>query len=175
MIDEDELQDLKEFIAETMAQLEMCFSPGYFDITKHLMIHIVDQIQALGPLYLHKMWTYERFMSILNRYVLNHAHPEGSMIEGYNTEEVIESCLGYLKDTVSLGLPIPCFFGRLEGVGTIGKKIFIDKDFNGVQQARYCIMQHLTVMTPLVEEHLSILQAQCNGGSDDWVMREHKR
>ena len=35
-------------------------------------------------------------------------------------------------------------------------------------------MQHLTVMTPLVEEHLSILQAQCNGRSDDWVMREHK-
>ena len=85
----------------------MCFPPGYFDITEHLMINIVDQIQALGPLYLHEMWTYERFMSILNRYVLNRAHPEGSMIEGYNTEGVIESFLGYLKDNVSLGLPIP--------------------------------------------------------------------
>ena len=81
VIDEDELQDLKEFIAETMAQLEMCFPPGYFDITEHLMIHIVDQIEALGPLYLHEMWTYEHFMSILNRYVLNRAHPVGSMIE----------------------------------------------------------------------------------------------
>ena len=95
------------------------------------------------------------------------------MIEGYNTEEVIESCLGYLKDTMSLGLPIPCFLGRSEGVGTVGRKIFINKDFKGVQQAHYCIMQHLTVMTPLVEEHLSILRAQCNGRSDDWVMREH--
>ena len=72
VIDEDVLQDLKEFSAETM-----CFPPGYFDITEHLMIHIIDQIQALGPLYLHKMWMYERFMSILNRYVLNRAHPEG--------------------------------------------------------------------------------------------------
>ena len=80
-------------------------------------------------------------MSILNRYVLNRAHPKGSMIEGYNTEEVIESCLGYLKDTVSLGLPIPHFLGRLESVGTVGRKIFIDKDFKGVQQAHYCIMQ----------------------------------
>ena len=97
------------------------------------------------------------------------------MIEGYNTEEVIESCLGYLKDTVSLGLPIPCFLGRLDGVGTDGRKIFIDKDFKGVQQAHYCIMQHLTVMTPLVEEHLSILRAQCNSRSDDWVTRENKR
>jgi len=105
------LQDLKEFSAETMAQLEVCFLPGYFDITENLMIHIIDQIQVLGPLYLHEIWTYERFMSILNRYVLNRAHPVGSMIEGYNTEEVIESCLGYLKDIVSLGLPIPCFLG----------------------------------------------------------------
>ena len=76
---------------------------------------------------------------------------------------------------MSLGLPIPCFLGRLEGVGTVGRKIFIDKDFKGVQQAHYYIMQHLTVMTPLVEEYLSILRAQYNGRSDDWVMREHKR
>ena len=29
-----------------------------FDITEHLMIHMVDQIWALGPLYLREMWTY---------------------------------------------------------------------------------------------------------------------
>ena len=158
MIDEDELQDLKEFIRETMAQLEMCFPPSFFDITEHLMIHMVDQIRALGPLYLHEMWTYERFMSVLNRYVLNRANPEGSMIEGYSTEEVIESCLGYLKDNVSLGLPIPRFLGRLEGVGTVGRKIFIDKDFKGVQQAHYSILQHLMIMTPLVNGHLSMIR-----------------
>ena len=89
-------------------------------------------------------------MSILNRYVLNHAHPEGSMIEGYSTEEVIESCLGYLKDNVSLGLPIPHFLGRLEGVGAVGRKTFIDKDFKGVKQAHYSILQNLTIITPLV-------------------------
>jgi hypothetical protein len=33
------------------------------------MMHMVDQIQELGPVYLHEMWTYERFMSTLNRYV----------------------------------------------------------------------------------------------------------
>ena len=106
VIDEDELQDLKEFIGETMAQLEMCFPLWFFDITEHLMIHMVDQIRALGPLYLHEIWTYERFISILNRYVLNRAHPKVSMIDGYSTEEVTESSLGYLKDNVSLDLPI---------------------------------------------------------------------
>jgi hypothetical protein len=74
VIDKDESHDLKEFIRETMVQL--------------------DQIRALGPLYVHEMWTYEYFMSILNRYVLNRAYPNGSMIKGYSNKEIIECCLG---------------------------------------------------------------------------------
>ena len=53
VINKDELHNLKEFIGETMTQLEMCFPPGFFDM--HLMIHMVDQIRALGPLYLYEM------------------------------------------------------------------------------------------------------------------------
>jgi hypothetical protein len=175
VIYEDELQDLQEFIGETVAQLEICFPVGFFDITEHLIIHMVDHIRALGPLYLHEMWTYERFMTILNRYVLNRAYLEGSMIEGYSTEEIIECCLGYLKDKVGIGLPVPRFLGRLEGVGTVGRRTFIDKDFKGVQQAHYSILQHLTIMTPLVNEHLSMIPTKSNGRLDDWIMREHKR
>jgi len=37
----------------------------------------VAQIEALGPMYLHEMWTYERFMSILNGYVSNRATQRG--------------------------------------------------------------------------------------------------
>ncbi|WVZ62321.1 hypothetical protein U9M48_012083 [Paspalum notatum var. saurae] len=44
------------------------------------------------------MWAYERFMSSLNHYVLNRAYPEGSMIEAYCTEEVVECCMDYLVD-----------------------------------------------------------------------------
>ena len=51
----------------------------------------------------------------------------------------------------------------------------MDKDFKGVQQAHYSILQHLTIMTPLVNEHLSMIHAESNGRSDDWIMRENKR
>jgi hypothetical protein len=173
VIDKDELQDLQKFIGE-MTQFEMCFPPGFFDMIEHLMIHMVDQIRAQGLFYLHEIWTYERFMSILNRYVLNRAYLEGSMIKGYSTKEIIKCCLCYLKDKVGLGLPIPHFLGRLEGVRTVGRKTFDDKDFKGVQQPHYSILQHLTVMTPLVNEHLRMIRAESNGRLDDWIMREHK-
>jgi hypothetical protein len=40
-------------------------------------------------MYLHEMWMYESFMSILNGYVSTQARPETSMIEGYYTKEAI--------------------------------------------------------------------------------------
>jgi hypothetical protein len=43
---------------------------------EHLMIHLVDQIHTLGPLYLQSMFLYERFLEVLKAYVRNHAHLE---------------------------------------------------------------------------------------------------
>ena len=65
-IGKQELSDLHEFVMETQNQLEMCLPLAFFDIMPHLMIHMVHQIQALGPWYLHEMWSYERFMSVLS-------------------------------------------------------------------------------------------------------------
>ena len=90
----------------------------------YLVVHLVTQIEALDPMYLHEMWTYERFMSILNGYVSNRAHLEGSMIEAYTTKEAIESggplCNKCLKDQIAIGLPPSRHEGRLYGKGRMG-------------------------------------------------------
>jgi hypothetical protein len=39
---------------------------------------------SVAPTYMLHMYPYERHMVVLKGYVRNHAHPEGSMIEGYN-------------------------------------------------------------------------------------------
>jgi hypothetical protein len=101
VINEAELFVLKAFIVETLCRLEICFRPSYFDIVPHLMMHMVDHIQELSPMYLYQMWTYERFMSALNRYVLNHAHLEDSLIEAYTTEEAMNCCTKYIRDKKS--------------------------------------------------------------------------
>jgi hypothetical protein len=54
-------------------------------------------------------------------------------------------------------------FGEVGRCGHIGRKIFIDKDFKGVQQSYHSILQHLMIMTPLVNEHLSMIRAESNG------------
>jgi hypothetical protein len=65
---------------------------------EHLMIHLVDHILILDPLYLHSMFSYEEFLAVLKAYMQNHAHPEGCIMEGYTTEEVVKCCADYVKD-----------------------------------------------------------------------------
>jgi hypothetical protein len=114
-----ELHDLRAYMIETMCMLEMCLPP-FFDMQQHLMIHLMDQILTLGPLYLHSMFPYERYLIVLKSYVWNHAHPKGSIMEGYTTEEVVECCVDYVKDEKRIGLPIPLHEGRLRGRGRMG-------------------------------------------------------
>jgi hypothetical protein len=37
-------------------------------------------------------------MVVMKGYVRNRAHPEGSMIEGYTTEKIIDCYADYIKD-----------------------------------------------------------------------------
>jgi hypothetical protein len=68
-----------------------------------LLVHLVKEITILGPIFLHSMWPFERFMSVLKKYVLNRARSEGSITKGYVTEEVIEFCVDFVDLIDSIG------------------------------------------------------------------------
>jgi hypothetical protein len=153
----------------------MCFPPSNFDIIPHLMMHMVDQIQQLGPMYLHQMWTYERFMSTLNRYVLNRAHPKGSMIEAYTTEEAVNCCMKYIRDGRAIGLPVHPHEGQTSGMGCTGRKVCTDVENETVRQAHYNILHQLVVMETYVEKHLDDFCAAHEGQRmEAWVQKQHK-
>jgi hypothetical protein len=113
----------------------------FFYMQEHLMIHLVDQIHTLGPLYLHSMFLYERFLAVLKAYVRNRAHPVGSIMECYTTEEVIECCADYVKDEKWIGLPIPLHKGRVRGRGRMGQKTFIDIDYSLVSETHFSVLE----------------------------------
>jgi hypothetical protein len=153
----------------------MYFPPSYLDMMEHLIVHIVPQIIELGPLYLHHMWAYERYMSILKGYVHNRAHPEGSMIEGYTTEEAVECCMDYIKDANAIGIPVHRHEGRLSRRGTVGRKQFFDNDYKKVSAAHNSVLKQLAIVEPFIERHLEEIKACFPGRSNDWESREHKR
>jgi hypothetical protein len=84
----------------------MCVPPSFFDMLEHNVIHLVDQIFVLGHMYMYYMYPYEHHMVVMKGYIRNHAHPEGSMIEGYTTKEVIECYADYIKDGKPISVTI---------------------------------------------------------------------
>jgi hypothetical protein len=51
-------------------------------ILSHLLIHIVHEIKYLGHMFLHQMYPFERFMTVLKKCVHNRSCPEGCMVQG---------------------------------------------------------------------------------------------
>jgi hypothetical protein len=174
MIGRKELDDLRAYMIETMCMLEMRFSPSFFDMQQQLMIHLVDQIHTLGPLYLHSMFPYKWYLAVLKSYVRNRAHSEGFIMEGYTTEEVVECCMNYVKDRKRIGLLIPLHEGRLRGSGRMCQKSFVDRDYNLVSDAHFSVLQ-LEIAAPYIEEHLSELHRDNIGHTEAWIMKKHRR
>jgi hypothetical protein len=137
------------------------------------MIHLVDQILTLGPLYLHSMLPYEWYLAVLKSYVRNCAHPKGSIIEGCTTEEVVECCVDYIKDGKRIDLLIPLHEDRLRGRGRMGQKSFIDRDYNSVSESYFSVLQQLEIVAPYIAEHLSELHRDNIGRTEAWIMKEH--
>jgi hypothetical protein len=135
----------------------------------------MNQIHTLGPLYLHSMFPYEQYLAVLKSYVWNRAHPNGSIMEGYITEEVIECYTDYVKDGKRIGLAIPLHKGRLRGRGRMGQKSFVDRDYNLVSEAYFSVLQQLEIAAPYIKEHLSELHRDNIGHTEAWIMKEHLR
>jgi hypothetical protein len=83
----------------------MYFSPAFFDISIHFTNHLIKEIKLLGPVFLHQMYAYERFNDTLKSFVRNRAYPEGSMVQGYYTQEATEWALNYADPSNPIGVP----------------------------------------------------------------------
>jgi hypothetical protein len=85
-----------------------------------------------GYPYMHYMYLYECHMVVMKGYARNHAHPEGSTIEGYTTEEVVKCYADCIKDGKSRGVLVSRHHARLSGKGTKEVKSIIDATYKRV-------------------------------------------
>jgi len=159
VIDPLKLDALQKEVVLTLCHLEMYFPPSFFDVMVHLVVHLVREIKICGPVFLRYMYPFERFMGILKSYVRTRFRPEGSIVEGYSTEEVVEFCTNYMTGVGPIGVPKSRYEGRLQGVGTIGLKAVV-ADRDELLKAHFIVLQHMADVTPYIDEHMAILRQQ---------------
>jgi hypothetical protein len=122
-ISQKKLKRLQEEIVVILCELEMYLPPAFFDIMVHLLVHLVDDIIHLGPAFLHNMMSFKRMNGFIRGYIRNMARPDGSITQGFLTEECISFCMNYLDFEDPIGLPRNKHLHRLEGVGhKIGRR-----------------------------------------------------
>jgi hypothetical protein len=123
VIDEEKLFDLERRRFETLCLLKATFPPPFFDLMLHLTTHLVREIWLLGPSYLHQMFPYKRFYGFQKSLVHNWLFPEGAIVRGYETTEVLlEWAMSYM-DPQNIGVSRSRHEGILSGVGAMGEKV----------------------------------------------------
>jgi hypothetical protein len=174
VIDPATLPSLQTGVVQCLVSFELVFPPSFFNIMTHLIVHLVEEISILGPVFLHNMFPFERFMGVLKKYVHNRARPEGSMSKGYGTEEVIEFCVDFIPDLKPIGVPQSRHEGRLRGKGTLGKKATRCMDGHSFTQAHYTVLQNSRLVAPYIVEHMDILRSKYPKKPDFWIKGQHE-
>jgi hypothetical protein len=96
VVDPMKLTKLQDDLILTMCNLETIFPPSFFDLMPHLLVHIVHEMKYMGHVFLHQMYLFERFMTVLKKFVCNQSRLEGCMVQGWATEEAIEFDADYM-------------------------------------------------------------------------------
>ena len=111
-------------------------------------------------------------MSTLNKYTTSQVHPEGSMVEGYSSKEVVDWCLDFIDPENPIGVVRSRHEGRLAGTGFLGEKTF-NLDTTSYRQAHFLVLQHTSKVSPYIEEHKGHLRQVNPDRSEAWIAREH--
>jgi len=168
----EELDKLTVSIRETLCRLEMVFPPAFIDIMMHFPVHLAEEAKLGGPVCYRWMYPIERYLRTLKGYVRNKAYLEGSIAEGYISEECMTFCPRFLED-------IDTKINRPErhGSATVneppcGLSIFCNIDYSkkgftletipkvNMQRMRHWILTNCDETIPWVNEHLDILRKQ---------------
>ncbi|XP_016192130.1 uncharacterized protein LOC107633010 [Arachis ipaensis] len=81
-----QLGALRNHVVKILCQMEMIFPPSFFTVMVHLTVHLVDEIKLGGPVHYRWMYPIER------------AQAEGSIAEGYLSEEILTFYSIYLDN-----------------------------------------------------------------------------
>ena len=84
-----------------MCEMQKHLPSAFFNAQEHYLIHQVEEIELCGPMHLRSMWMVERDLKYMKGLVIQQAHVEGSMMEGYMVQQNMLYVSEYLPNLAS--------------------------------------------------------------------------
>ena len=75
------MERLRDKIPTILCDLQKIYSPVFFDVMVHLVVHLSDEALLRGLVQYGWMYPIERLLGTSKGYVRNRARPEGSIAE----------------------------------------------------------------------------------------------
>nr|GEW56071.1 hypothetical protein [Tanacetum cinerariifolium] len=97
---EDDVLKAQIKVVDNLYDLELIYPHALFNIMIHLVIHLPLEALEGGPIRPRWMFPFERYIKKLKGYVRNKAKLEGSIAEGYVTEEALTFSSHYFQDVI---------------------------------------------------------------------------
>ena len=122
----------------------------------------MDDIIQLGALFQHNMMPIERMNGFIKGFIRNTARPDGSIVQGYLTEECLSFCMNHIDVEDPVGLSRNKHIGKLDGAGHKNGRREMNvhlacrrTDFN---RANLVALQHIEIVDTWVEKHKSTIK-----------------
>ena len=81
VMDPDNLIKLQNDVVQCLVGFELIFPSSFFNIMTHLLVHLVKEIDILGPVFIPNMFPFERFMGYSrNVFVIELVQKEASPV-----------------------------------------------------------------------------------------------
>lgn len=102
----------------------------------------------------------------------NRTNPEGSIVIGFIAEEARNYCSVFLAKAKEIGIPNSRHKGRLQGKGTVGRKL-VKPPLDRYKKSHRFVLQNLSAVHPYIEKHLHELKIHNPRISSFALMQEH--
>jgi hypothetical protein len=147
------LGKLQEEIVKILCELDIYFPATFFDIMVHLLVHVMDDMKQLGPMFLHNMMSFERLNGVIKGFVRNRSRLDGSIAKGFLTYECISFCQNYLStENQDVSLPTRKHLGMLAGFGHCeghrALHVCIKLERANFERANRDALQHIELVGP---------------------------
>jgi hypothetical protein len=109
----------------------------------------------------------------MKSFMRNQTYPNGSIVQGYYTEEAVEWALNYSNPNNPIGFLKSRHEGRFTGKETIGNKV-ITIDPNLFHHTHFHVLQQMSIVFKYLDKQKKLLRDNL-GRNESWLANERMR